>query len=175
MKKEITKLTKVEKEHIENKLLTTFAIALGAIMVLLYLMNWFQGSKGFQIAAEVVVYLFTVGFIGLAVFCKMKSNKLKKEGIEAKAKKFNNWFIFSIVGAVVSFLTYPSRILQLVKLGFIDDKVVNGLRLFGLYPLATRLLIFIILIALYTIVMFVYWGVYMHRAHKSSLNKGKNK
>lgn len=175
MRKEITKLTKTQKEKIENKLLTTFAIALGSIMVLLYLMNWFQGSKGFQIAAEVAVYLFTVGFIALAVICKRKANKFKKEGIEGKQKKFNNWFVFSIVGAVVSFLTYPSRILNLVKLGFIDDKVVNGLRLFGLYPLATRLLIFIILIAVYTVVVFVYWSIYMHKAHKASLNKGKNK
>lgn len=175
MKKEITKLTKTQKEQIENKLLTTFAIALGAIMVLLYLMNWFQGSKGFQLTAEVAVYLFTAGFIALAVICKRKAGKCKKEGLEDKQKKFNHWFIFAIVGAVVSFLTYPSRILKLVKLSFIDDKIINGLRLFGLYPLATRLMIFIILIALYTLVTFIYWGIYMHRAHKASLNKGKNK
>ena len=173
MKKEIKKLTKQQKEQIENRLLTVFAVALGSIMVLLYLMNWFRGSKGFQIAAEVAVYLFTVGFIVLAVICKKKSNKRKKENVQDNAKKFNNWFIFSIVGAVVSFLTYPSRILGLVKLGFIDDKIINGLSLFGLYPLATRLVIFIVLIVLYTVITFIYWGVYMYRAHKASLNKGK--
>ena len=173
MKKEITKLTRQQKGQIENKILTVFAIALGSIMVLLYLMNWFQGTKGFQISAEVAVYLFTVGFIVLAVLCKRKSNKYKKEDVQDKAKKFNNWFVFAIVGAVVSFLVYPSRILGLIKLGFVDDKVINGLRLFGLQPLATRLMVFIILIAVYTIAMFIYWGVYMHKAHKASLNKGK--
>ncbi len=175
MKKEITKLTKQEKEKIENKMLATFTFALGSIMVLLYLMNWFQGSKGFQIAAETATYIFVVGFIALAVLFKLKSNKNKKENVMDKAKKFNNWFIVSVISAVVSFLVYPSRILGLIKLSVVDDKVINGLRLFGLAPLATRLLIFIILIAVYTIAVMIYWSVYMHKAHKSSLNKGKNK
>ncbi len=175
MKKEITKLTKVQKEKIENKMLTTFTVALGSIMVLLYLMNWFQGSKGFQIAAEVATYIFVVAFIALAVVFKLKANKYKKENVMDKAKKFTNWFIFTVVGAVVSFLVYPSRILGLIKLSVVDDKVINGLRLFGLAPLATRLLIFIILIAIYTLAVMIYWSVYLHKAHKSSLNKGKNK
>ena len=81
MKKEFTKLTKQQKEKIENKMLTNFTVALGSIMVLLYLMNWFQGSKGFQIAAEVATYIFVVGFIGLAVLFKLKSNKYKKENV----------------------------------------------------------------------------------------------
>ncbi len=175
MKKEFTKLTKQQKEKIENKMLTNFTVALGSIMVLLYLMNWFQGAKGFQIAAEVATYIFVVGFIGLAVLFKLKSNKYKKENVSDKAKKFNNWFIFTVVGAVVSFLVYPSRILGLIKLSVVDDKVINGLRLFGLAPLATRLLIFIILIAVYTLAVMIYWSVYLHKSHKASLNKGKNK
>ncbi len=175
MKKEIKKLTKQEKEQIENKMLTNFTVALGSIMVLLYLMNWFQGSKGFQIAAEVAVYLFVAIFIALAVIFKLKANKNKKENVMDKAKKFNNWFIFSVVGAVVAFLTYPSRILDLIKLSVVDDKVINGLRLFGLAPLPTRLLLFIIIIAIYTIAVMIYWSIYLHKAHKASLNKGKNK
>ena len=96
MKKEITKLTKVEKEHIENKMLAVFAVALGAIMLLMYLINWFNGAAGFRTAAKVIVYVAIAAFIILAVFLKIKANKFKKEDQVLRAKKYNNWFIFSI-------------------------------------------------------------------------------
>ena len=171
MKKEITKLTKQEKEKIENKMLTTFAIALGAIMVILYLWNWFHGTKGFQIAAEVTVYLFVAVFIALAVLFKVKASKYAKENVSDKAKKFNNWFIFSIVGAVVSFLVYPYTILR----GEALKAIINKLNFLNLGATPSRMVIIIALIAIYTVAVFIYWGVYLHKAHKSSLNKGKNK
>ena len=89
MKKEIKKLTKQQKEQIENRLLTVFAVALGSIMVLLYLMNWFRGSKGFQIAAEVAVYLFTVGFIVLAVICEKRKCSGQSKEIQQLVYIFN--------------------------------------------------------------------------------------
>ena len=87
MSKEIKKITREEREHIENKMLTVFAVALGAVMLLMYLANWFNGSKGFKTAAEVIVYIAVVSFIGLAVFCKLKSKKFFKEAQELRAKK----------------------------------------------------------------------------------------
>lgn len=179
MKKEIKKLTKVERERIENKMLTVFAVALGAIMILMYLINWFNGAAGFRTAAKTIVYVAIVVFVGLAVFLKLKSKKFAKEGQELRAVKYNNWFKFSIVAAVVSFLTYPDDIIKFI----IREDAFNvfyasfwgRFTWFGQGVIGSRLIIFMILIALYTIGVFIYYGVYLHKAHKASLNKGGKK
>lgn len=179
MKKEITKLTKVEKEHIENKMLAVFAVALGAIMLLMYLINWFNGAAGFRTAAKVIVYVAIASFIILAVFLKIKANKFKKEDQVLRAKKYNNWFIFSIVAAVVSFLTYPDDIIKFIIREDAFNKFYASFwgrfTWFGQGVIGSRLILFIILIAAYTIGVFIYYGVYLHKAHKASLNKGGKK
>ena len=179
MKKEITKLTKVEKERIENKLLAIFAVALGAIMILMYLLNWFNGAAGFRTAAKVIVYTATVAFIALSVFLKIKSNKFKGEAQELRAKKYNNWFIFSIVAAVVSFLSYPDDIIKLIIREDAFNKFYASFwgrfTWFGQGVIGSRLILFMILIAIFTIAVFVYYGIYLHKAHKASLNKGGKK
>lgn len=179
MKKEITKLTKTEKEHIENKLLAIFAVALGSIMVFMYLINWFNGAQGFRTAAKVIVYTAVVAFIVLAVFLKIKANRFKKEDQIARAKKYNNWFIFSVVAAVVSFLTYPNDIIKLIirdeAYGKFYASFWGRFTWFNQGEIGSRLILFMILIALYTIGVFVYYGIYLHKAHKASLNKGGKK
>ena len=179
MSKEIKKITREEREHIENRMLTVFAVALGAVMLLMYLANWFNGSKGFKTAAEVIVYIAVVSFIGLAVFCKLKSKKFFKEAQELRAKKYNNWFIFSIVAAVFSFLVYPDNILKLI----LREDTFNVFYVnfwgrwtwFGQSVIASRLIFFMILIGLYTLGVFIYYGIYLNNAHKASLNKGAKK
>ena len=179
MKKEIKKLTKVEKEKIENKLLTVFAVALGAVMILMYLTNWLNGSAGFRVAAQTIIYGGLIAFIVMAVLFKIKSNKLAKEDQTERAKKYNNWFIFSIVAAVVSLLAYPDSLLKLVM----GEDAFNSFYVnfwgrftwFGQSVVGSRLTFFMALIAIYVIVVFVYYGIYLHKAHKSSLNKGGKK
>lgn len=179
MKKEITKLTKLEREKIENKMLTVFAVALGSVMILMYLINWFNGSVGFRTAAKTIVYVAIVSFIALSVFFKIKANKYKKEDSLEKAKKYNNWFIFSIVAAVVSFITYPDDIIKFIiredAWNWFNINYWDRFRFFGQGSLGTRLIVLMILIGLYTLGVFIYYGVYLHKAKKASLNKGGKK
>lgn len=177
MKMEIKKLTKKEREHIENKMLTVFAVALGAVMVLMYLLNWLNGSMGFRNAAKTIIYIGIVAFIALAVFCKIKASKFKKENVADKANKYNNWFIFSIVAAVVSFLTFPNDIIRFI----IGENAWNNFylywdkfRFFGQNSsTGTMIITLMILIGIYTLCVFIYYGIYLHRCRKSTLNKGK--
>lgn len=179
MKKEIKKITREEREHIENRLLTVFAIALGSVMILMYLINWFNGSAGFRTAAKTIVYIAVIAFIALSVFFKIKSVKLLKEAQELRSKKYNNWFVFSVVAAIVSFLTYPDDIIKLI----IREDAFNIFYVnfwgrwtwFGQGVIGSRLIFFMILIGIYTLGVFVYYGIYLRRAHKASLNKGGKK
>lgn len=179
MKKEITKLTKTEKEKIENKLLSIFAVALGGIMLLTYVYNYLNGSKGFRTAAEVMVYTATVVFIVLAIFLKVKAAKFKKENALEKAKKYNNWFWTSVAGAIISFITYPDSLFKAIlsedAYNWFIVNYWNRFIWFGNDGTDTRIIILMALIALYVICVFVYYGIYLVKAHKASLNKGSKK
>ena len=179
MKKQITKLTKNEKTKIENRLLSVFAVALGGIMLLTYVYNYLNGSKGFRTAAEIMVYVATVAFIALAVFLKVRENKAKKENQLEKANKYKNWFWTSIAAAIVSFITYPDSLIRaILPQDAYNHFIVNDWSRFiwfGNDGTDTRIIILMALIALYVIAVFIYYGVYLAKAHKASLNKGSKK
>jgi len=172
MKKEITKLTKSEKAKIENRLLSVFAVALGGIMLLTYVYNYLNGAKGFRTTAEIMVYVFTVAFIALAVFLKIKASKLKKENQTEKAAKYNNWFWTSVAGAIISFVTYPDNLFKAIlpedAYNWFIVNYWNRFIWFGNDGTDTRIIILMALIALYVIAVFIYYGIYFHKAHKAS-------
>ena len=180
MKKQITKLTKAQKAKIENRLLSVFATALGGIMLLTYIYNYLNGSKGYKQTAEIIVYVAIAAFLFLAVFLKIKATKATKENQLEKAAKCNNWFWTSIAGLVISLLTYPDKIFEAVLspdayFSFMVNHWNNFPRWFGNDVTDTRIILLMALIALYTICTFIFYGIYTVRAHKSSLNKGSKK
>ena len=179
MKKPITKLTKKEKEKIENRLLSVFAVALGGIMLLTYVYNYLNGAKGFRTTATIMVYVATVAFIAVAVFLKLKSKKLKAENQLEKAGKYNNWFWTCVAGAIISFVTYPDSLIKAILPENAYNSFIvnywNRFIWFGTDGTDTRIIILMALIALYVIAVFIYYGVYLAKAHKASLNKGSKK
>ena len=179
MKNPITKLTKKEKEQIENRLLSVFAVALGGIMLLTYVYNYLNGAKGFRTAATVMVYVATVAFIVLAVCLKLKENKAKKEDQLEKAAKYKNWFWTSVAGAIISFVTYPDKIFKaILPIDAYNSFIVNYWNRFiwfGNDGTDTRIIILMALIAIYVICVFIFYGIYVAKAHKASLNKGTKK
>lgn len=174
MKKQITKLTKQQKEKIENRLLSVFATALGAEMICLYLMNWFRGSAGFVTAARVLVYSFMILFIALAVFLKLKSNKFQKEAQVERAGKYNNWFWVAVAGFIASFVIYPTEIISWIPgIGMPIVTFINKGNFFFGSAISFRLGMIMILVGIYTVIAFIYYGIITRQAHKASLNKGK--
>ena len=173
MKKQATKLTKQEKERIENRLLAIFATALGAEMLCLYLINWFRGSAGFVTTARWLTYILMVGFIVLAVFLKLKSKKFVQQGQTARAQKYNNWFWVSVATAICAFFIYPTEIIGLIPgIGMPIVLAINKLNFFLGSPISFRILVVMILVGIYTIAAFIHYGIISAQAHKASLNKG---
>lgn len=174
MKKQINKLTKQQKESIENRLLAIFAAALGAEMLGLYLINWFRGSQGFVSAARWLTYSLLVLFIALAIFLKIKSKKFASQEQNARATKYNNWFWVCVAGAISAFFIYPTELISLIPgIGLPIVQAINKVNfLFG-NPIVLRIAFVMTLVAIYTIAAFIYYGVISSQAHKSSLNKGK--
>ncbi len=173
MKKQATKLTKQEKERIENRLLSIFATALGAEMLCLYLINWFQGSSGFVSTARWITYILMVGLIVLAVFLKVKSKKFNAQGQTSRAAKYNNWFWVCVAGAISAFFIYPTQIIGFIPgIGMPVVLWLNKLNFFFGNPISFRISIVMILVGIYTIAAFIHYGIISSQAHKASLNKG---
>ena len=173
MKKQVTKLTKQQKEKIENRLLSVFATALGAEMICLYLINWFRGSSGFVNTARVLTYVLLVLFIALSVFLKLKANKFKEQEQTVRAEKYNNWFWVSVAAAICAFFIYPTEIIGLIPgIGITVVMAINKLNFFLGSPISFRILVVMILVGIYTVAAFIYYGVISAQARKASLNKG---
>ncbi len=175
MKKQITKLTKQQKEKIENRLLAVFASALGAEMICLYLINWFRGSSGFVTAARWLCYILLVLFIALSVFLKIKANKFASQDQLDRATKYNNWFGVSLAGAISAFFIYPTELISFIPgIGMPIVQAINKVNYFLGNPICTRILAVMILVGIYTVAAFIYYGILSAKAQKASLNKGKH-
>jgi hypothetical protein len=178
--KEIKKLTKQEKEKIENRLLAVFATALGSVMILMYLMNWFQGSAGFMMASRILVYALLILGIGLSVFFGIKAKKFKEKEQLERAVKYKNWYYVTLTAAIASFVIYPTEIIgkifewiQLNGIGLKVNQFINSLHIPRLTNISSRITVIMVLIGIYTIAAFVYYGLLTRKAHKASLNKGR--
>jgi hypothetical protein len=178
--KEIKKLTKQEKEKIENRLLAVFATALGSVMVLMYLMNWFQGSPGFIMASRVLIYVLLILSIALSVFLGIKAKKFKEKEQFDRAVKYKNWYYVTLTAAIASFIIYPTeiiaRIFGWIRLGGIGNGInqfINNIHIPRLTNISSRIVVIMVLIGIYTISAFIYYGMLTRRAHRASLNKGR--
>lgn len=173
MKKQTTKFTKQDKERIENRLLSIFATALGAEMICLYLINWFRGSAGFMNTARWFTYILLIALIALAVFLKLKANKFKAQEQTARSQKYNNWFFVALAGAISAFFIYPTEILSWIPgVGMSIVQAINKLDFFFGNAVAFRISVVMILVGIYTVAAFIYYGIVSRNAQKASLNKG---
>ena len=196
MNKEIKKLTKQEKEQIDNKLVVIFATALGSIMLLLYLMNWFRGTGGFVATARTLTYIILAGGIVLTVIFGIISKKALETNQEDRAEKYKNWKHVSLAAAISAFFIYPTQLIDYVfrfiafclsgiklaaaaqSVAWANSKIIEFINyriaFFG-HNIGTRIIIVMILIAITTITLFVYYGIYLNKCHKAAVNKGAKK
>ena len=175
MKKQVTKFTKQDKERIENRLLAIFAAALGAEMICLYLFNWFRGATGFVTAARVTTYLLLALFIILIVVLKLKISKFEQTNQTDRAVKYGHWLWVCVAGAICSFLIYPTELIGMIPgIGMTIVKTINGWDYIFGNPISFRITVVMVLVALYTLIAFIYYGILSSKARRASLHKGKH-
>jgi hypothetical protein len=182
MKKQPQKLTRQEKEKTENRLLAIFATALGSEMVLMYVMNWIQGSAGFRNTAIWIVYTLIVGFLGAGIYLKIKSKAFAKTNQNERAEKYRNWYLVCLAGFISAFFVYPTEIIagffKIIWLGQVGINIVTVINKFNFLtgnPITTRIILLMTLIGVFTASAFVYSAIKTRQAHKASLNKGAKK
>ena len=180
MNKEIKKLTKQEREEINNKLVVIFATALGSLMLLMYLMNWYRGGGGFVTAAMTITYVIMVGGIVGTILLSIFSKKALNQGQIERAAKFKNWKWVTLASAISAFTIFPTEIiswLRFIGLGAASQSIISAINRFSFvgHNIASRIVIIMILVAAVTIALFVYYGIYLNKTHKASLNKGAKK
>ena len=166
---------KMQKEKIENRLLTVFATALGAEMLLLYLFNWFNpngllGEIRSRDAAIVICHTFMIVFLLLGIFTVVKGSKLKKAEETLRSKKYMNWFYVCVAGLVSCLYIWPLSILtNVLKLDPMNLVSFNNFHpFFANSGEQFRVALVMTLIAIYTVAAFIYYGV-----KSSSLGKSK--
>ena len=152
---------KVQKEKIENRLLTVFATALGAEMILLYLFNWFQTGSNLLTAAKWATYILMLLFIALGIFTAVKGSALKKADETARSKKYMNWFWVCVAGLLSALYIWPVEILGNVFK--VNSSVLMAFNNFHPFlansGVQFRVAMVMILVGIYTVAAFIYYGV----------------
>ena len=180
MKREIKKLTKLEREKIDNKMVVVFATALGSIMLLLYLMNWYRGSGGFVSTARILTYIILGAGIALTILFSIISKKAAKMGQDERSEKYANWKWVTLAAAIAAFIIYPTELISLLRfvgLYQFSTWAISGINRFNFigHNIASRIVVIMILIGVATIWLFVSNWIYLNKCHRASLNKGSKK
>lgn len=161
---------KNELEHISNKSLVIFTVALISEIVLLFLYSAFSGIgshlsklQGFVTTVSIIGF---IGFLAMFISAIMLNKKGGKKKIIASLK---NWSIVSLIISVCSFLVYPIDITTgfFKIIGLANKGGVLALWLSEKLNEQKVILALIILLAVYVVGMFIYYNI------KS--NKIKNK
>lgn len=161
MKKQTTTNIKDQKAKIENRLLTVFATALGAEMIALYLFNWFQTGSNLLAAAKWATYILMLVFLALGIFTIVKGSALKKAEETVRSKKYMNWFYVCLAGLLCCLYIWPVEILANVF--GVNPSALIAFNNF--HPFLTnsgvqfRIAIVMILIAIYIVAAFIYYGI----------------
>ena len=157
---------KMQKEKIENRLLTVFATALGAEMLLLYLFNWFQpnsvlGAISATDAAITICHVMMVVFLLLGIFTVVKGSMLQKAEETQRSKKYMNWFYVCLAGLLSCLYIWPLSILTSVfKMDPMHLAPYNNFHpFFANSGVQFRVALVMTLIAIYTVAAFVIYGV----------------
>ena len=152
---------KLQKEKIENRLLTIFATALGAEMLLMYLFNWFQINSNMLNIAVGAAHILMIVFLALTVFTAVKGTLLKKADEKERSNKYFNWFWVCLASFLGTFLVYPSQILT--KIFGIDPVKLEAFHNF--HPFFSnsgeqfRAALLMCGVGIYTVAAFIIYGV----------------
>ncbi len=154
-------MIKEQKEKIENRLLTIFATALGAEMLLMYLFNWFQNFSNLLEAAKMATYILMTVFFLLGIYTVVRGSLLKKAEETARSKKYMNWFYVCLAGFLSCLYIWPTEILT--RIFKVDPMSLNGFNnfhpLFADSGVQFRIGLVMSLVAIYTVVAFIVYGI----------------
>ncbi|MBE7018487.1 MAG: hypothetical protein E7413_01200 [Ruminococcaceae bacterium] len=152
---------KLQKEKIENRLLTIFATALGAEMLLMYLFNWFQTNSNMMNVARGAAHILMIVFLALAVFTAVKGTLLKKADETERSKKYFNWFYVCLASFLGTFFVYPTEILT--KIFGIDPLKLTDFNNFHPFlannGVQFRAALLMCGVGIYTVAAFIIYGV----------------
>lgn len=159
-------IIKEQKEKIENRLLTIFATALGAEMLLMYLFNWFNplgllGTVSSSSIASFVTYVLMGVFFLLGIYTVVRASLLKKAEETLRSKKYMNWFYVCLAGFLSCLYIWPTEILT--RIFRVDPMNLNGFNNFHPFfadsGVQFRVGLVMALVAVYTVVAFIVYGI----------------
>ncbi len=152
---------KMQKEKIENKLLTIFATALGAEMLLMYLFNWFQTGSNLLEVAKIASYILMVLFFLLCIYTAVRASLLKKSEELVRSKKYWNWFFVCLAGLLSCIYIWPVEILTKVfKMDPMNLAPFNNFHpFFANNGVQFRAALLMCGVAIYTVVAFIVYGI----------------
>ncbi len=159
-------IIKEQKEKIENRLLTIFATALGAEMLLMYLFNWFNplgllGTVSSASIASFACYALMTLFFLLGIYTVVRASLLKKAEETLRSKKYMNWFYVCLAGFLSCLFIWPTEILT--KIFRVNPMSLNGFNNFHPFfadnGVQFRAGLVMALVAIYTVVAFIVYGI----------------
>lgn len=163
MKKNIQRKIEIknELEHISNKSLIIFSVALVFEIILLFLYTAFKGVGTY--IPKLQAFITGVSVFALAAFVVLMVvyNSFKnKKRTTVKAKSFKNWSFVALAISVCSFFIYPIDIITGIfnTIGFANKGGVIAMK-FAKVMGPTAILAIIIGILVYVIGMFVYFNI----------------
>lgn len=160
---------KNEVEHLSNKSLIIFTVALICEIVLLFLYSAFQGVGSY--ISKLQTFVTTVSIIGLILFAAMILISVilkKKKGASALTSGLMSWSFVALAVSVCSFVIYPIDIVTglFTAIGLANKGGVLALKLSSIMGSKAILVIMLALIV-YVIAMFVYYGIKMKKVKNS--------
>lgn len=166
------KLSKEEREKIDNKIVLATAIALISAMVFLYLQNWFASVYA-ATTGKIITALKWIGVAGIAAFIALVFIK--------KDKKYLFCIPYCAVGSLFMNEILKAPITKLIY-GLFDDLIlksnitflVKSFNSFFAYYLTKSRFNFIFLcLAIYLIASYIYYGVKIAKGNKEPKKKAQ--
>lgn len=152
---------KSELERISNKTLLIFTISLISEIILLFLYSAFQGVGSY--IAKIQGFVTTIAVLGFIAFVSLLVSGLiikNKKGASLLTKRLIDWSIASLAISFAAFIIYPIDIVTSLfsLIGLANKGGVLAMKMSVIAGSKATLAV-IIGVAVYVIVMFVYYGI----------------
>ncbi len=168
-KQQAKKEKKALVEKLSNKLLVIFSTALVAEIILLFLYTAFKSTSTILYMNRFMTVTYLV-LLGLFVALFVTATVLKKKGLKTDSyiAKMKSWSFVVLAASIVSFLILPNPTINfLFHLVGQGDAAQWFFSIFNKFTGSKGVLGWMILLALYVIVMFVVTNVKIRKIKKS--------
>lgn len=166
------KLSKEEREKIDNKIVLATAIALISAMVFLYLQNWFASVYA-STTGKIITVLKWAGVAGVAALITLFFVKKNKKFLFAIPYCVADFlFMNEILAAPITKLIYNlfDGLITKINVSFIT-KSFNSF--FAYYLTKSRFNFIFLCLAIYLVVSYIYYGVKIAKGNKAPKKKAE--